>query len=218
MAVDAQEVSRRYGRRWALVGATFSLPQGMVLMVAGPNGSGKSTLLRLCATAIRPNFGQLRVGGFDVVKDRDDVRHLSAFLSHDTYNYDDLTARENLEVSASPIGVKMDRIPLLLDRVGLGNRARDRVSSFSAGMRKRLAIARVMMQQPHVAFLDEPYASLDPEGYALVDLLLEQLRSIRASVVISTHMVDRVRPLSDRVLLLDRGFVKWTGKASEAPL
>src|SRR5438105_15092781 len=94
-AIEAEKLARRYGRRWALAGVTFSVPKGAVMMIAGRNGSGKSTLLRVLSTAIRPDAGTARVGGFDVVEHRDDIRRVSALLSHDSYLYESLTGREN---------------------------------------------------------------------------------------------------------------------------
>src|SRR5437773_3635368 len=103
-AVEADKVARRYGRRWALAGVTFRIPAGSVVMLAGRNGSGKSTLLRVLATAIRPDQGRAVVGGFDVVRDREDVRRQVALLSHYSYLYESLSARENLSVAARVIG------------------------------------------------------------------------------------------------------------------
>src|SRR6185436_19203097 len=107
-AVDVQRLARRYGRRWALAGVTFQLAPATVMMIAGRNGAGKSTLLRILATAIRPDGGSASIGGFDVVRQREDVRKLTALLSHQTYLYEQLTARENLEVVADHLGVPRD--------------------------------------------------------------------------------------------------------------
>jgi len=108
--IEAQNLARRYGRRWALSDVSFKLAGGAVLMLAGPNGSGKSTLLRTLATAVRPDGGSARVGGFDVVTEREDVRKLIALLSHASYLYDSLTARENLAIVADHLG--LSAVPL----------------------------------------------------------------------------------------------------------
>src|SRR5260221_3953244 len=104
MAIEAEKLARRYGRRGALAGVTSGVPEGAVVMIAGPNGSGKSTLLRVLSTAIRPDGGRATVGGFDVVHQRDDIRKRSALLSHDSYLYESLSARENLEILARLTG------------------------------------------------------------------------------------------------------------------
>src|SRR5258708_26290380 len=158
MAIEAEKLARRYGRRWALAGVTFSIPKGAVMMIAGPNGSGKSTLLRVLSTAIRPDGGRASVGGFDVVQQRDDIRQVSALLSHYSYLYESLSARENLEILARLTGRdSMESIGGVLEKVGLASRKDDNVNTYSAGMRKRLSFARVLLQRPEVVMLDEPF-------------------------------------------------------------
>src|SRR5258708_21902886 len=175
MAIEAEKLARRYGRRWALAGVTFDVPKGAVVMIAGPNGSGKSTLLRVLSTAIHPDGGRASVGGFDVVRQRDDIRQRSALLSHDSYLYDSLSARQDLEILArltrrsGPVNRPISLIAEVLERVGLSSRADDYVRTHSAGMRKRLSFARVLLQKPEIALLDEPFGQLDPAGFALVE-------------------------------------------------
>jgi heme exporter protein A len=213
--IDAHNLARRYGRRWALADVSFSLAAGSVMMVAGPNGSGKSTLLRTLSTAIRPDAGSATIGGFDLVREREVVPRLVALLSHYSYLYDSLTAHENLAIAADHLGRSRSIISALLDRVALGRRADDPVATFSAGMRKRLSFARVLMQEPRVVFLDEPYGQLDPEGFALVDDVVHELKAGGATVVIATHQLPRASGIADEALLLDSGRVVWRGKASE---
>jgi heme exporter protein A len=199
-AIEAREVSRRYGRRWALSNVTLRAERGEVLMIAGSNGSGKSTLLRVLSTAIRPDSGSVFVLGRHIREERDYIRRATALLSHYSYLYEALSARENLSL----IGGAIDDA---LARVGLRERANDPVSSFSAGMRKRLSFARVLLQRPEIALLDEPYGALDPQGFALVDEVVAELRGRGATVLIATHQLDRVASYSDRVITLDAGRV-----------
>ncbi len=202
-AIEAENIARRYGARWALAGVSLTVAIGEVLMVAGRNGSGKSTLLRVLSTAIHPDRGTARVGGFDVVRQREEVRRRTALLSHASYHYEMLTGRENLEIAARFLGV--DTVPQMLGRVGLADRADDPVSAYSAGMRKRLSFARVLLQQPQVVLLDEPYGQLDPEGFVLVDEVVRELKKAGAAVVMSTHQVDRVGSFADRAITLEAG-------------
>src|SRR4051812_23915181 len=138
IAVSAEGVCRRYGRRWALVDVSFEVPEATVVMVAGRNGSGKSTLLRTLATAIRPDRGSVRILGRDAQDDRYEVRETIALLDHYTYLYEPLSALENLEIVARFLGKSRAREKLLglLEEVGLADRADDAVRTFSAGMRK----------------------------------------------------------------------------------
>jgi heme exporter protein A len=215
VVIDAKQLARRYGRRWALAEVSFHVEPGTVLMIAGRNGAGKSTLLRVLATAIRPDRGKVTVGGFDVVRDREDVRKLTALLAHQNYLYESLTARENLEVVADHLGVSRDPVASLLDRVGLRTRGDDVVSTFSAGMRKRLSFARVLLQEPRVVLLDEPYGALDPPGFDLVDRVIAELKASGASILMATHQWERGSRLCDQALVLEQGVVAWQGPASE---
>jgi heme exporter protein A len=215
LAVETIGLSRRYGRRWALSDVSVGVPAGSVVMLAGRNGSGKSTLLRVLATALRPDHGSARVAGHDVRLERDLVRRKVALLGHHSFHYEALSARENLEVAASFLGRACDA--RLLQRVGLQARADDPVSSFSAGMRKRLALARVLLKDAEVVLLDEPYGELDPPGFALLDSVISELRSRAATVIMATHLVDRGRALCDRALLLEEGRLAWSGPAAQMP-
>ncbi|HKO59195.1 MAG TPA: ABC transporter ATP-binding protein [Thermoanaerobaculia bacterium] len=207
LAVDVRGVSRRYGRRWALADVSFSVPAGAVAMIAGPNGSGKSTLLRILATAIRPDLGMALVAGFDVAREREDVRRVTALLSHYSYLYEALTGRENLGITASGPSARFADGTSALQRVGLSARADDPVSTYSAGMRKRLSFARVLMQQPQVVLLDEPYGQLDPDGFRLVDEVIAELRG-KATIIMATHQVERVGKLADMKVELEEGRTK----------
>ncbi|MFL6247808.1 MAG: heme ABC exporter ATP-binding protein CcmA [Thermoanaerobaculia bacterium] len=216
VSIEASQLARRYGRRWALSGVTMHVPAATVVMIAGRNGAGKSTLLRVLATAIRPDHGTVTIGGFDVVRDRADVRKLSALLSHQNYLYDSLTARENLVVVADHLRVSRDRVLPLLEQVGLASRADDVISTFSAGMRKRLSFARVLLQSPRLVLLDEPYGALDPPGFDLVDGVIAGLKASGATILMATHQWERAARFCDQALVLEQGKLFWQGPASEA--
>lgn len=219
-AVETFGLGRRFGRRWALAEVTLRVPQGVRVMVTGRNGSGKSTLLRVLATALRPDRGSARVAGHDVVSGRDGVRRHAALLGHQSGLYEPLSALENLQIAARILGAD-DRPAALKERLGqygLGPRANDPVSTFSAGMRKRLSLARTMMQEASVVLLDEPYGELDVEGFALVDGLLQQLRAQGRTVLMSTHLMERGRELCDEALSLEQGRLVWTGPAADVPV
>jgi heme ABC exporter ATP-binding subunit CcmA len=214
-SIEVRNLARRYGRRWALGGVSFDVPAASVVMVAGRNGAGKSTLFRVLSTAIRPDRGTASVGGFDVVREREDVRKLSAMLSHQNYLYESLTALENLQIAADHMGVPRNGVRELLAEVALDARADDYVSTFSAGMRKRLSFARVLLQQPKVVLLDEPYGALDPPGFDLVDRVILSLKEKGTTILMATHQWERGAALADLALVLDAGRIKWSGPARD---
>jgi len=219
IAVAAKGLCRRYGRRWALVDVSFEMPEGVVAMVAGRNGSGKSTLLRTLGTAIRADHGTLRILGHDAAAERDRVREDVALLDHFTHLYEPLTALENLELVARLLGQPGGRAALLvrLEEVGLADRAGDPVQTFSAGMRKRLALARVLLKKARVVLLDEPYGDLDPPGFLLVDGILERLRAQGATVLMATHLLRRGQALCSRALVLESGRLVFSGPSGQMP-
>ena len=186
------------------------------MMVAGRNGAGKSTLFRVLSTAIRPDAGKATIGGFDVVRHREDVRKQTALLAHQNYLYESLTAKENLQIVADHMGVRRNGVGALLEQVALAPRANDVISTFSAGMRKRLSFARVLLQQPKVVLLDEPYGALDPPGFDLVDQVILDLKQKGTTILMATHQWERSAKLADVALILEAGKVYWQGPAGEA--
>lgn len=213
-AVSARGLARRMGGAWALRSVDLDVPVGRTCMLFGANGAGKTTLIRLLGTAIRPSLGTLRLFGGPAPAARARI----AMLSHADHHYDDLSAAENLRLGAvlsDP--ARVSRIPAVLGEVGLAARADDAVRGFSAGMRKRLAFARLLLKDPELILLDEPYAQLDPAGHELVDGLLRAWRAAGRTVLVSTHQVARVSALCEQAVQLERGVVAWQGPAAEAP-
>lgn len=211
--IVASELGRRYGSRWALVDVSFEQPGGTVWLIAGANGSGKSTLLRLLASAIRIDRGSAAIDGIDVAADPFSVRSRLSLLSHSAYTYEALTAMEHLRIFAQLLRKDDDRGSLraLLERVGLQKRGDEPVSAFSAGMRKRLSLARVLLQDAAVILLDEPYGQLDPAGFGFMDGLITSLRSGGRTVLVASHQIDRMSRLSDHALVLDLGRLVYSG-------
>ena len=208
-AVETDDLARLFGGGAALAGVSIGVAGGRTVALLGPNGAGKTTLLRLLATAIRPSFGSARVDGLDVVRDVEAVRERVAYLSHATGLYDDLTARENLRFAATMLATPdaHRRVSDTLADIGLVERADHRVGGFSAGMRKRLALGRILLGSPSLVLLDEPYAALDGDGMDLVDALLAAWRGAGVSVLVASHATARLDAVLDGRLVLDRGVV-----------
>ena len=171
---------------------SFVLPEGGFLLVTGPNGSGKSTLLRMCVGLSSPTSGTLEIG-----VDRDEL----GYLGHEPLVYRELTALENLELFARLYRVpdRHDRIRALLERFGMWDERDSRVSTYSRGMTQRVALCRVLLHEPRLLVLDEPYTALDAAGSELLDAVLAERRGDHTFLV-STHDPERIAHLaSDRL-------------------
>jgi heme exporter protein A len=208
-AVVTSDLARLFAGSPALAGVSVRIRAGGCTALLGPNGAGKTTLLRLLATAIRPSYGSASVDGLDVARNADLVRERVAYLSHASALYDDLTARENLAFAATMLATPdpQSRVERALVDVGLASRADDRVGTFSAGMRRRLALGRILLGQASLVLLDEPTAALDAEGTELIELLLEAWRDAGVTVLVASHSVDRIERWVDARIVLERGLV-----------
>jgi ABC-type multidrug transport system ATPase subunit len=181
-------LEKRYGRKRVLRDVDLDLPRAGFAVVTGPNGSGKTTLLRLVAGLAAPTRGTLEVGA-----DRSRI----GYLGHDALVYRELTAVENLDLFGRLYRVpeRRERIGMLLERFTLWDARNDRVSTYSRGMTQRLALCRVLLHEPDLLVLDEPYSALDEAGAELLDRELEALGGER-TVVLATHDPERVAPLA----------------------
>jgi heme exporter protein A len=208
-AVVTTDLARLFAGRPALAGVSLSVEAGRAIALLGPNGAGKTTLLRILSTALRPSYGVAEVDGLDLGADADAVRPRIAYLSHATGLYDDLTARENLRFAATMLGTPDGdaRVDRALEDVGLSGRRGDLVRSFSAGMRKRLALARILLGEASLVLLDEPMAALDDEAMGLVEDLLAAWREAGVTVLVAAHSIERLEPQLDGRVVLERGLV-----------
>jgi heme exporter protein A len=192
--ITARNLGRMFGEKRVLRGIDLDVPEGGFALVTGPNGSGKTTLLRICAGLARPTAGELRVG---VPRER------IGFLAHDPLVYRELTGLENLELYGRlyRIDERKERIGMLLERFGLWDARHQRVSAYSRGMTQRLALCRVLLHEPDLLVLDEPYTALDTQGAELLDTQLQELQGERTFLV-STHDPERVERFATARLAL----------------
>ena len=209
--VSAEDVSRHFGRRRAVSRMSFRASRGMILGLLGPNGAGKSTLLAMLATVLRPSSGVIRYGTLSL-SDGAALRARIGVLGHDLFLYPELTAHENLAFFAGLYGVADTdaRARAALERAGLSTRGDEPVSSFSRGMRQRVALERALIHDPRLALLDEPFTGLDD---ASTGALLGRLRSLRDSgaiVILATHDLDLAEGLLDHALFLRDGRIVQT--------
>jgi heme exporter protein A len=206
--VVIEGVAKRFGRKWALRGASFRAEPGTALALMGHNGSGKTTLLRVAATTLRPTRGGGRIFGRDLLKETDEIRHHVGALYHEPGVYADLTARENLIFAQRMWGGEgAVSIDAALERVGLDRVADERAGGFSSGMTRRLALARLVMRPPKLMLLDEPYASFDADGIDLVNELVRATADRGGIALVATHDPVRSAAVVDGVVTLQEGRV-----------
>jgi heme exporter protein A len=206
-ALELGGVARKFGRRWILRGVDLEVGAGEVVALLGRNGSGKTTLLRVASTALRPNRGSVRIFGRDAFDDPGLVRPVIGVLGHHAGIYDELTAAENLAFSLRMAGRPADAasIGAVLERVALQREAGELVRGFSAGMRRRLALARLLLRPPRLLLLDEPYASFDDDGVAAVNAFAADVAAAGGAVLVATHDLARGHGIFDRALRIVDG-------------
>ena len=204
VAVELLGITRLFGAVPAVVRADLRVERGETVVLRGPNGAGKSTLLRIVATSLSPTYGRGSVLGFDLIREREQIRRRADLLTHRTRLYEDLTAAENLELWCRLLGLDSAAVPPTLERVGMLEVAGERVRGFSQGMRQRIAIARTILRGPELLLLDEPYTGLDAEARHAVDDLIRHAAGDGRTVVVATHhpMPDAI---ARRELTVDGG-------------
>jgi ABC-2 type transport system ATP-binding protein len=204
-AIQVQEISYAYGPLEAVKGISFEVSPGEILGFLGPNGAGKSTTIKMLTGQLRPKSGTARVLGMDVTRDRATVQARIGVCFEEKNLYLDMSARENLRFFARLFGIRTPDVDALLRRVGLGDRGKDRVDHYSKGMRQRLMIARALVNQPDVLFLDEPTEGLDPASSQAIRTLIQQEAERGAAVLLTTHDMAEADELSDRVAFINEG-------------
>jgi heme ABC exporter ATP-binding subunit CcmA len=200
---------RVFGATRVLDGVNLDVAPGEAVALLGPNGAGKTTLLKIVATLLRPTRGTVRVGGHDGVREAEAVRRLIGVVAHGTHVYEDLTARENLRFWAALAGLPADRDTLgqAIAEVELERHADARVRTFSAGMKRRLALARVGLGRPRVLLLDEPFAALDARARKWLEGRLASFKAGGGALVMATHSFGRELGTADRMAILAGGRV-----------
>ena len=209
LAVRTEGLGRRFGERWAVRDLSLELRRGEVFGLLGPNGAGKTTTIRLLAALIGPSAGRAQVDGLDLVREADGVRSRVGVLTEAPGLYEKLSAFRNLDffgkLQGLPGAIRAERIERFLRLFDLWDRRHEPIGTFSKGMKQKLAIARALLHEPPVLFLDEPTAALDPEASAIVRDAIATLRGQGRTIVLCTHALPEAEGLCDRI-----GFLRTT--------
>jgi ABC-2 type transport system ATP-binding protein len=209
-AIEVREIVKKFGDFTAVNGVSFDVKAGEIFGLLGPNGAGKSTLIRMMVTLLPPTSGTATINGFDVVKRADHVRRSIGVIPQAMTSDLELSVYENLLIFAKLYGVPREkRTPLiaeLIEAVELTQWADKPVKNLSGGMRRRVEIARGLVHEPRVFFLDEPTTGLDPVSRTAVWGMLQRIKSQRdLTVLITTHYMDEADKLCDRIAIVDHG-------------
>lgn len=216
-ALEADGIKKTYGHFPALRGLTMEVPAGSFLTLFGKNGAGKTTFLKVASTLARPTSGRLKINGFDVTDQPEAARRQIGLLSHNTYVYRDMSPLENLRFYGRLYGLDSREPDLgqLLERVGLGRRMNDPVRTFSRGLLQRVGLARVMLHEPAILLLDEPYTGLDAHAVETLNVMLDQAVAAGRTVVLTTHDLEMGLRAATRVAIVDRGRIVHSGTADD---
>jgi len=212
-AIDVQNIVKKFGDFTAVKGITFAVEAGEFFGLLGPNGAGKSTLIRMLTTLLPPTSGTAVIHGFDVVKQADGVRHSIGVIPQAMTSDLELSVEENLLIYAKLYGVPREKRKRLMDElleaVELTQWRDKQVKNLSGGMRRRVEIARGLVHEPRIFFLDEPTTGLDPVSRVHVWEMLHRLKTQRElTVLITTHYMDEADKLCDRIAIVDHGELK----------
>jgi ABC-2 type transport system ATP-binding protein len=217
--IEARDVAKRFGKTQALSGVSFQVGRGTVLGLLGPNGAGKTTMIRVLTTLLRPDAGQARVAGFDVVTDGQRVRSVIGLAGQYAAVDEMLTGRENLELVGLwyhlPKREYRRRAQETLERLSLTDAADRQVKTYSGGMRRRLDIGASLIANSPVLFLDEPTTGLDPQSRNEVWLFIRELVNAGTTVLLTTQYMEEAEHLANRIVVIDKGTEIAAGTADE---
>lgn len=219
-SLEVKNLTRRFGEFTAVNGISFSVKKGEIFAFLGPNGAGKSTTIKMLTTLLRPTSGEIRVNGFDPMKEQDEVRKSFGIVFQDPSIDEELTAFENMEFHGVlynvPKTIRKKRIEELLGIVDLWDRRDHLVKTFSGGMRRRLEIARGLLHHPSIFFLDEPTIGLDPQTRNQMWQYVEKLnKEENITIFFTTHYMEEAERVAQRIAIIDHGKIIAQGTANE---
>lgn len=218
--ISAKSVSKHFGDIVAVDDISFDVKKGEIFAFLGPNGAGKSTTIKMLTTMLRPTAGELRLAGHDVTKERDSARKAFGIVFQDPSLDEELTAYENMDLHGVLYGIppakRKRRIKELLELVELWSRQDSMVKTFSGGMRRRLEIARGLLHEPKVLFLDEPTLGLDTQTRNLMWEYVEKLSKEKGmTIFFTTHYLDEAEEVAQRIAIIDQGKIVAHGTSKD---
>lgn len=220
VAIESVDLVKVFGSIRALDKLTFSVNEGRIYGLIGPNGAGKTTTLRIVSTLILPTSGSVRVFGHDVVREAAEVRRLITYLPEEAGAYKNLSGYEYLQFMGGFSSREAAELKQMVEDAarisGLGDRLKDRVKGYSKGMKRRLLVARALMNKPKLAVLDEPTSGLDVlHAYHVREIIKQYAKEHKVTILLSSHNMLEVEQLCDQVALVNKGKIIVEGTPSE---
>jgi ABC-2 type transport system ATP-binding protein len=204
-SIEVTNLTRNYNSLRAVDGISFAVEPREIFGFLGPNGAGKTTTIKMLTGQLRPSSGKALVMGYDVVNERQLLKPQIGVVFDSQNLYERMSARDNLRFYARLYRVNDRRVDEVLEQVGLTRRAKDKVKTYSNGMKQRLLIARALLHKPQVLFLDEPTRGLDPNVARDIRTIVRDLAAQGMTVFLTTHYMEEANQLSQRVAIIDQG-------------
>ncbi len=217
--LEVHQLVKKYGDLVAVKGISFDIQEGEIFSLLGPNGAGKTTTISMLSTLYAPTSGDATIGGFSVTRAPMSVRNIIGVVPQDLALYEDLSARENLVFWGQMYGLSgkslASRVEEVLEQIGLADRAKERVKTYSGGMKRRVNIGVGLLHKPRLLFMDEPTVGIDPQSRRAILDSVKQLNAQGMTVLYTTHYMEEAAELSDRVGIIDHGELIALGTQEE---
>lgn len=217
--IELKDITKRYGKTTAVDLLNLTLKRGEIFGFIGPNGAGKTTTIRMIGGVLSPTAGSISVAGISMAEHPEEAKKIIGFIPDRPYLYEKLTGMEFMRFSADLYGVKdgvfLEKSRLLLHRFGLSDWADDLIEAYSHGMKQRLIIAAALLHEPQLLIVDEPMVGLDPAAIKLVKVVFKELSERGTTVFMSTHTLDMVEDLCDRIGIIHKGKLIAVGDIKE---
>jgi ABC-2 type transport system ATP-binding protein len=218
--IDVRDLVKSFGSVLAVDHVSFTVPEGQIFGFLGPNGAGKTTTIKMLTTTLQPTSGEIRVNGFNPTSQQDQVRRSFGIVFQDPSLDSELTALENMELHGVlygvPRAVRKERIESLFHFVEIWDRRNDLIKTFSGGMKRRTEVARALLHNPKILFLDEPTIGLDPQTRNHIWGFIQQLsKEQKVTVFFTTHYMEEADRVADRVAVIDHGKIVSEGSPAE---
>jgi ABC-2 type transport system ATP-binding protein len=217
--LNVENLSKKYGDFTAVKGISFDIKEGEIFSLLGPNGAGKTTTISMLSTLYNPSGGDASIAGFSIKNNPMAVRKLIGVVPQDLALYEDLTARENLvfwgqmyNLRGKSLNMRVDEV---LEQIGLSDKAKNRVKTYSGGMKRRVNIGVGLLHKPRLLFMDEPTVGIDPQSRRAILETVKELNNLGMTVLYTTHYMEEAAELSNRVGIMDHGELIALGTQKE---